>query len=162
MLTDEPLQAHSRGPGTPLPAKRGTTVRVTAGFEASPEHIFDGWIDPGIAGKWLFATASRPCARVAIDARVGGAFRFVERHGGETFEHAGVYVEIDRPRRLVFTLSDGKRSRDVTRVEVGIAPHDGNGSELTLCHENVPPDRAHRVEARWTGMLYGLGVMLDL
>lgn len=161
MLTDEPLQARSRGPGTPLPAKRGTTVRVTAGFEASPEHIFDGWIDPGIAGKWLFATASRPCARVAIDARVGGAFCFVERHGGESFEHAGVYVEIERPRRLVFTLSDGKRSRAVTRVNVEIAPRD-NGSKLTLLHDNVPPDRADRIEARWTGMLYGLGLMLDL
>jgi hypothetical protein len=30
------------------------------------------------------------------------------------------------------------------------------GCELALTHENVPPDRADRTEARWTGVLYGL------
>jgi len=163
MLMDESLQTRARGPGGRLSssAARTTTVRVTARFEASAEHVFDAWLDPGLAGKWLFATASRPSARVAIDARVGGAFRFVERHAGKSFEHAGVYVEIERPRRLIFTLSHGTRSRDVTRVNVEIAPRD-NGSELTLFHDNVPPDRADRIEARWTGMLYGLGLMLEL
>ena len=34
------------------------------------------------------------------------------------------------------------------------------GCELRLSHENVPPDRAHDTEARWSGMLYGLGETL--
>jgi len=161
-LTRDSLRAGARGPGgrIPLPAEAGSTVRVIAVVEAAPDQVFDAWLDPAIAGKWLFATATRPSTRVAIDAQVGGAFCFVERTGGEHVEHAGVYVEIDRPRRLVFTLAGGKRSRDLSRVRVEIASQE-NGSKLTLVHDNVPPDRADRIEARWTGMLYGLGVTLD-
>lgn len=161
-LSRESHSTGAREPGrtTALPAERSSTVRVTTVIEAAPDRVFDAWFDPGIAGKWLFATASRPSARVAIDARVGGAFCFVERTGGEQVEHAGVYVEIVRPRRVVFTLAGEKRSRDLTRVRVEIAPQD-DGSRLTVFHDNVPPDRAGRVEARWTGMLYGLGVTLD-
>ena len=161
-LTQGSMRSGARGPGetSPLLTERGSTVRVTSVFESSPYQVFDAWLDPGIAGKWLFATASRPSARVAIDARVGGAFSFAERTGGKQVEHAGVYVEIDRPRRLVFTLAAEKRPRDVMRVRVEFAPHD-NGTKLTLFHDNVPPDRADRIEARWTGMLYGLGVTLD-
>lgn len=135
-------------------------VRVTSEFDAPPERVFDAWLDPGIAGKWLFATATRPAARVAIDARVGGAFRFEEGYDGGRVQHAGVYVVIDRPRRLVFTLSGVKRPRNVTRVCVEIAALD-SGCELTLVHENVPQDRAIRTENRWTGMLYGLGKTVD-
>lgn len=161
-LTRDFPRSGARGPGrsTLLAAELGSTVRVTTVLEAAPERVFDAWLDSGIAGKWLFATASRPSVRVAIDARVGGAFCFVERTRGGHMEHAGVYVEINRPRRLVFTLAEGKRSRDLTRVRVEIAPQD-NGSTLTLVHDNVPPDGADRIEARWTGMLYGLGVTLD-
>lgn len=139
--------------------ERRAVVRVPGSFASSPERVFDAWLDPRIAGKWLFATASRPVARVAIDARAGGAFRFVERNDGRRVEHAGIYVDIVRPRRLLFTLADEKRSREATRVRVEITPL-GKGCELTLEHENVPLDQAGRIEARWTGMLYGLGEIL--
>ncbi len=35
-----------------------------------------------------------------------------------------------------------------------------SGCLLALMHEELPADRAMRVEARWTGMLYGLGVVM--
>jgi len=35
------------------------------------------------------------------------------------------------------------------------------GCELALTHESVPPECARHTEARWTGILYGLGVTLD-
>ncbi|MCW5605067.1 MAG: SRPBCC domain-containing protein, partial [Burkholderiales bacterium] len=73
-------------------------VRVTQRFGAPAERVFDAWLDPEVAGRWLFATAWRPPARVKIDARVGGSFCFVERRDGMEIEHAGAYVEIVRPR----------------------------------------------------------------
>jgi len=156
--TRESSRTGARAPGKAMRwrTERRGTVRVASEFEASPERLFDAWLDPGIAGQWLFATALRPMIRVAIDARVGGAFRFVGADDGGQVEHAGVYVVIDRPRRLVFTLCGEKRPRDVTRVSVEFAPLD-SGCELTLVHENVPQDHAIRTENRWTGMLYGLG-----
>jgi uncharacterized protein YndB with AHSA1/START domain len=137
-------------------------IRVSRRFSAPPDRVFDAWLDPEVAGKWLFATASRPMARVAIDARVKGSFRLVERRGcaGKDVEYSGEYVEIAPPRRLVFTLS-AVNPRDITRVSVELAPVE-TGCELVLTHENVAADDASRTEGRWTGILYGLGVCLTL
>ena len=134
-------------------------IRVTQRYSASAKRVFDAWLDPGMAGKWLFATASRPMARVEIDARAGGSFLFVDRQGGDAVEHSGEYLEIDRPRRLVFTLSMENSPKVITRVITEIVPLT-KGCELRLVHEDVPPDHARHFEGRWAGMLYGLGTMI--
>src|SRR5205809_6220382 len=114
-------------------------LRLTKRYRAPPERVFDAWIDPAIAGAWLFATASRPMARVEIDARVGGAFRLVDEQDGQVIEYAGQYVEISPHRRLVFTLALERRPHEMTRVIVEIAPLNAQSS-LTLVHENVPAE----------------------
>ena len=144
----------------PRQAARAAAIRVTRRFRAPPHQVFNAWLDPEIAGKWLFATASHPMARVEIDARVGGSFRFVDQRDGETTEHAGKYVEIVPHRRLSFSLSVEKRPHVITRVMVEIVAVK-KGCALTLTHEDLPPDYASRTEGRWTGILYGLGVTLD-
>ncbi|BAV34674.1 ATPase [Sulfuricaulis limicola] len=133
-----------------------TAIRLTRRFRAPRRRVFDAWLDPGLAGRWLFATATRPMAHVEIDARVGGRFRLAEQRNGASTEHFGQYVEIVPPRRLVFTL---REQRHATRVTVEINPR-RRGCELRLHHENLPPERTQDAEARWSGMLYGLGVML--
>jgi uncharacterized protein YndB with AHSA1/START domain len=139
------------------PAKpRPTAIRLTRRFRAPPRRVFDAWLDPGMAGRWLFATALRPMTDVEIDARVGGWFRLAHRRNGETTEHHGRYLEIVPPRRLVFTLRERRRATRVT-VEINRRKR---GCELRLYHENLPPDRAPDTEARWTGILYGLGETL--
>ena len=135
-------------------------VRVTQRYSAPPERVFDAWLDPGIAGKWLFATASRSMARVNIDARAGGTFRFADLQDGEAVEYTGEYQEIVPPRRLVFTLSMNCQPLDITRVTAEITPLK-EGCEVTLTHEMVPVHCRSRAEARWTGILYGLGVTLE-
>src|SRR4051812_45981927 len=109
-------------------------VLVARRFSTSPERVFDAWLDPGKAGKWLFATPSGHMVRVEIDARVNGAFCFVDRRNGEDIEHTGRYVEIDRPRRLAFAFSVPKYSKDSTQVIIDIVLL-AAGSELTLIHE---------------------------
>jgi uncharacterized protein YndB with AHSA1/START domain len=135
------------------------TVRVTHRFSASPERVFDAWLDPGKAGKWLFAAASGQMVRVEIDARVGGSFTFVDRRDSEDIAHTGEYLEMDRPRRLVFTFVVPKFSLVSTRVTIDIVPL-GDGCELTLTHEGVLPDYASRTESGWGGILGGLAATL--
>jgi uncharacterized protein YndB with AHSA1/START domain len=140
---------------------RPVAVKVTRRFTASAERVFDAWLDPERAGKWLFATPSGQMVRVEIDARVGGSFIFVDRRDGEDVEHIGEYRELDRPRRLSFTFRVPKFSPDIaTRVTVDIVPQ-GTGCELTLTHEGVLPDYASRTESGWTSILDGLAKSVE-
>jgi uncharacterized protein YndB with AHSA1/START domain len=135
-------------------------VRVTYRYGVPPARVFDAWLDPELAGRWLFATASHPIAHPEIDPRVGGSFRFVDRRSSEVAKYSGEYVEIVPHRRLVFTLSMEKPPCAVTRVVVEIA-RVARGCVLKLTHEHVPREHASRIEGRWTGILYGLGETID-
>jgi len=48
-------------------------VCVTRRFAESPERIFEAWLDPKKAYKFLFATETDQMVRAEIDARVGGS-----------------------------------------------------------------------------------------
>jgi uncharacterized protein YndB with AHSA1/START domain len=130
-------------------------VRVTHRFSTSAERVFDAWLDPAKARKFLFTTPTGQIVRAEIDARVGGAFCFVDRRDGEDVEHSGKYLEIDRPRRLVFSFVVPKYSREITRVTIEIAP-EGSGCTLTLTHEGVLLEWAKPTEGGWTGILKDL------
>jgi uncharacterized protein YndB with AHSA1/START domain len=131
------------------------TIRVTRGFTASAERVFDAWLNPQTAGKWLFATPTGQMVRVEIDARAGGKFNFTDRRDGVDVEHVGEYLEIDRPRRLVFTFMVPKYSQISTRVTIEIVPV-GTGCELTLTHDGVLPEWQSQTESGWTKLLGGL------
>ena len=134
--------------------KDGRTVRVVRQFSAPAQRVFDAWLDPKTAGTWLFATPTGTMTRVEIDARVGGRFSIVRRDG-EEIEHVGEYLEIDRPRRLVFTFGVPRFSPEMTRVVIEIVPS-GPGCELRLTQENVLPDYAERSVQGWTMILENL------
>jgi uncharacterized protein YndB with AHSA1/START domain len=72
--------------------------------------------------------------------------------------HTGKYLEIDRPRRLVFTFAVPTYSSVVTRVTIEIVPLD-SGCELTLTHEGVPPEYAERNVEGWSRIIAGLAAI---
>ena len=112
-------------------------VRVTRRFSAPPENVFDAWLDPDKARRFLYATEEGEMVRVEIDARVGGRYSIIECREHQDVEHTGEYLEIDRPRRLVFTLQVPLYSEEVDRVTLEIESLD-DGCELTLIHETSP------------------------
>jgi uncharacterized protein YndB with AHSA1/START domain len=130
------------------------TVKTSRHFDTTAERIFDAWLDPATAGRWLFATPAGQMIRVEIDPRVGGKFTIVRRDGDD-IEHVGEYLEIERPRRLVFTFGVPKFSAEFTRVTVEIVPSP-QGCELTLTHEGVLQEWAERTQMGWEMILDGL------
>jgi uncharacterized protein YndB with AHSA1/START domain len=134
-------------------------ISVSRRFDTAAERLFDAWIDPGIASKWLYATDDGEITRCDLDARVGGRWTIVRRGPSPEppnevmdIEHTGEYLVIDRPRRLEFTFGVPKFSDEMTTVSIGIAPvHEG--CELTLTNDGVPKEWAERTEQGWRMLL---------
>jgi uncharacterized protein YndB with AHSA1/START domain len=129
-------------------------VRVSHRFDASAERVYDAFLDPERASRFLFATGTGQIVRCDIDARVGGAFTIVDRRNGEDVAHTGEYLVLDRPRRIVFTLAVEKYSADVGAVTLDITPL-SNGCEVTLTHQMKATDASLRDRTRegWINIL---------
>jgi uncharacterized protein YndB with AHSA1/START domain len=135
------------------------TVRVARSIEGPLERVFDAWLDPASAGKWLFATPEGEMVKVEIDPRPGGRFLFVDRRNGEDIEHSGEYLAIDRPRKLAFNFVVPKFSEERSLVELDFEQTDG-GTDLKLSHAGVLPEYAARTEEGWLAILDGLARQL--
>ena len=110
-------------------------LTVHRDIAASPERVFDAWLDPAIARRFLFATPDGEMLTCEIDARVGGRGLIVERRPSGDAHHRLLFVEIDRPRRLVFLFAaDPAEEGQWTRVTIEIAAT-AAGARLTLTHE---------------------------
>src|SRR5262249_20104984 len=80
------------------------TVTVRRAIEASAEELFDAWLDPEAIAQWMRPNGVDSTTAV-VDARVGGSYEITMGLRSGPLLHRGVYQEIDRPRRLVFTWS---------------------------------------------------------
>jgi uncharacterized protein YndB with AHSA1/START domain len=135
------------------------TIVITRRFDFPLERVFDAWLDPAKASKFLFVTPTGNMVRMEIDARVGGSFH-ITRRDDDDVDHIGTYLEIDRPRRLVFTFSVPKYSTHVTRVSIDLKPLP-TGCELTLTHEGVLPEWLESGREGWGMILDGLAASLS-
>jgi uncharacterized protein YndB with AHSA1/START domain len=132
-------------------------LAVTRRLPFPAERVFDAWLDPAVARRFLFATETGEMVRAETDPRVAGVFTFVDRRDGVDAAHTGKYLELDRPRRLVFTFLVPAYSTDAAIVEIDIAP-DGDGCVLTLRQEMAPEYAAYkeRSEQGWAKIIAGL------
>ena len=82
-------------------------VSITRVFEAPRERVWREFTEPDRFAEWFGgALGEVPPWSVALDLRVGGAWRLKMRlRDGEVSWH-GEYREVVEPERIVFTLSD--------------------------------------------------------
>jgi uncharacterized protein YndB with AHSA1/START domain len=79
-------------------------IRMTRLFDAPRALVFEAMTRPEHIGRWWGCLGEGYSVPICeVDLRVGGKWRFVNRHPqGEAGFH-GVYREITPPERLVFT-----------------------------------------------------------
>ena len=115
-----------------------TAVEREVAIAASPETVWQFLVDEEKATRWMGETAS-------FDARPGGVYR-VGVIPGHTA--SGEFVELDPPRRLVFTWgwepgAEGENpvSPGSSTIEIDLRP-DGDGTTLRFVHRDLPTSAA--------------------
>lgn len=134
-------------------------IEVSRRFDATCEAVFDAWTDPAVAARWLFTSPTSETHATELDVRVGGAWTISDRREGVDYVATGQYLEVDRPRRLVFTFGMPQFSPLFGRVVVTCEP-DGAGCLMTLRQEELPPEHHEGTIEGWRLMFEGLAVAL--
>ena len=150
-----------------LASQRGDVV-ITRIFDAPRALVFDAWSKPEHLLRW-WAPEGCTTPHCTVDLRVGGKFHFCMRMpDGKDIWGLGVYREIVRPERIVYTDSFADAQGNPvppshygaspsypaeTLVAVTFAEHQGK-TKLTL-HHAIPRQVLERdgMEQGWNQML---------
>lgn len=80
-----------------------TTLKMTRSFDVAPERVFDAWLNPEMMRKWFF-TLEGTNKVAQNNPQVGGTWEIVDHRGGKDYLATGEYLEIDPPKKIVFTF----------------------------------------------------------
>ena len=88
------------------------SLTVSRVIHAPRERVFDAWVKPELRRQWWLNNRGQPLAACEIDARIGGRYHMEEyydlpdepKYGANyLWTLDGEFLEIDRPKRLVFS-----------------------------------------------------------
>jgi uncharacterized protein YndB with AHSA1/START domain len=125
-----------------------TDITVTRTIPASPEKIFDLWINPKSPGGPWFGGE-----RVIVNPVVHGLFYLAAKSEGRIWPHYGRFLRLERPRVVEYTwMSEGTKGAE-SIVTLTMEPRGGE-TEVTLRHSGVPDDEmGRRHKDGWTWIL---------
>jgi len=134
-------------------AQTGALV-VERVLQAAPNDVFDAWTTASWMAEWMSPVGA---AEAEVDLRVGGSFRVVMVEA--RLEHTGEYLEIDPPRRLVFTWVSPFTGAEPSVVTVEMLPH-YDGTRVVLTHQRLPEDVVDGHRDGWGTMVGRLAGIL--
>jgi len=134
-------------------AQTGALV-VERVLPAAPDDVFDAWTTPSRMAAWMSPVGA---AEAEVDLRVGGSFHVVMVEA--RLEHSGEYLEIEPPRRLVFTWVSPFTGTEPSVVTIELHPHD-DGTRLVLAHERLPENVVAGHRDGWGTMVERLARIL--
>jgi uncharacterized protein YndB with AHSA1/START domain len=134
-------------------------IRMTRLFNAPRGLVFEAMTKPEHVQQWWGRLGDGYSVPVCeIDLRVGGAWRFVNRHPrGEAAFH-GEYREVNPPGRLVFTEIFEQFPDTVSVVTAEFTEEDGK-TRLTATVQY--PSKMVRDMVMASGMAKGAGISYD-
>ena len=135
------------------------SLTVDRQINAAPEQVFDAWLDPAMLMRFMCPGPGMTTPKAEVSPEVGGRFDLIMKAGDDEMPHGGVYQEIDRPNRLVFSWESPFNAEGST-VTLDFRAVDG-GTHLTLNHIRfVSEESRDNHEGGWTHILMTLDEML--
>jgi len=140
----------------------GSTVTRT--FAAPPEAVFDAWITPESFAAWWGGNEVRvPLDSLSMDVRLGGAWSATMIVGADQpellsrgeFHMRGEYLQIDRPNRLVMTMTNEPTGDERELLTVVLTPVDG-GTEMFFTQTG-----GHLSEEEYAGTTVGWQIAFE-
>lgn len=135
------------------------SVVVKRTIAATVVELFDAFLEPTSLAQWMHPGTSA-LSTASVDARVGGAFEVVMHHPRGDLRHYGIYREIKRNEKLVFTwYSDATLHREtLVTVVLNVV---SAGTEIVVTHEHIPHQEAARSRIEgWSEALCMLAALL--
>ncbi len=135
------------------------SIELTRLFDAPRELVYEVMSKPEHVKRWwgnLGEGYSVPVCE--IDLRVGGKWRFVNRHPQGDAEFYGEYLELDPPGRLVFTEIFAPFPDSPSVVTAQLIEEDGK-TRLRATVEYASPEVRDVVMG--SGMAHGAGLSYD-
>lgn len=125
---------------------------------APPERVFQAITDPRQMVQWWGDKNMYRTTTCEADVRVNGTWKSRgAMANGESFEVGGEYLEVDPPRRLVYTWRATWMGALITTVEWQLEPHDG-GTLVKIQHSGFAGD-AQAAKSHGEGWQLVLGWM---
>lgn len=131
-------------------------VRVRRVLPATPDVVFDEWLDPEALANWMCPRPSR-CVAITIEAHVGGRVRLDVDNGDDGDDGpltliTGQFLDIDRPNRLRFTWSHSGWSDPSAQsiVDVAFEPHGDDETLMSIEHSLLPQEAFDDHDHGWS------------
>ena len=137
---------------------------MTRRFDAVPERVFDAWVDPRLTRLWLFTSPGSETNVTTLDARTGGKWSISDTRDGTQYTALGEYLEVDRPRKLVFTFGMPQFGPGIDTITIELEAA-GSGTLMTFTQAGVdiarevaetPEGQMGDTETGWHYMFLGL------
>jgi uncharacterized protein YndB with AHSA1/START domain len=129
-------------------------VEIHRRLPAPVDEVFQWWTDPERLQEWMSPVGT---VEAEVDLRVGGTIRIVMRGDGVEIEHLGTYLEIEPPRRLVFTWMSRFTGPQASVVTLELEPDGAGATRLHLVHQRLPEAATASHRGGWAAMLDRLG-----
>nr|WP_296769550.1 SRPBCC domain-containing protein [Rhodococcus sp. (in: high G+C Gram-positive bacteria)] len=129
---------------------------VNRTFAASPAAVFDAWVTPSSFAVWWGGDDMEvPLDSVEMDVRPGGTWKATVLGGNEMpdFHFRGEYLEVDRPNKLVMTLTD--EPGDEREILTVILTEVDGGTEMQFSQTG-----GHLTPEQYEGTAAGWGIAL--
>jgi len=135
------------------------SVEVAKTIQAPIEKVFDAWLNPEMLSQFILPMPGMPQPQTETEAREGGRFTIIMQVGEDKIPHAGTYLEINRPNKLVFTW-ESPFSTDGSTVTIEFKELANNKTNVKLIHVKFKDEETRNDhEGGWVNILDSLNVL---